>query len=185
MWRPSSDNSGMWHTALLTCLMFWVSSSMFDNIPSFRSVKFAVRNTGNFGTITSNFVYGWSVNFWQIFSVFMKRNYGNAGEISFRHKYCTAISLEINHIPHFAVVIDNKLNFCCSVKQMERAEKGPVWTIHTCSLTVYWFSRNTFWRRGMRYAVNTENSSDLEAASTDRHIKSLVIVCLHIRGLEL
>jgi hypothetical protein len=51
-WRPSSDNSGMCHTALLTCLIFWVSSSVFDNIPSFMSVEFAGRKKDNFGTIT-------------------------------------------------------------------------------------------------------------------------------------
>ena len=152
---------------MLTCLMFWVASSMFDNIPSFRSVKFAGPNKGNFGTISSNFIHGWSMNFWQIFSVFMKRNYGNSGEITFRHEYCTAPSMKINHIPHFAAVIDNKLNFCCSVKQIEGAEKGAVWTVHTSSLTVRCCSRNEFWQSGVRYAANTEKSTDLEAASTD------------------
>ena len=158
--------------------MLWVSSSMFDNIPSFRSVEFSGRNKGNFGTITSNFVYGWSMNFWQMFSVFVKWNYGNAGEISFRHKHYTALSLKINHIPYFAVVIDNKLNFLLLGKADR--EKGAVWTIHTYSLTFHCCSRNAFWQRGVRYAVNTENSWRFEAASTDRHIKSLVIVCLHI-----
>jgi len=165
------DNSGMWHTALLTCLMFWFSSSMFDNIPLFRSVKFAGPNKCNFGAITSNFVNRWFMNFWQIFSIFMKWNYGNSGEISFRHEYCTAPSLKINHIPHFAVVIDNKLNFCCSVKQTETADKGTVCTIHTSSLTVHFCSRNEFWQRGMRYTVDIEKSTDLKVESTDRHSK--------------
>jgi len=84
------------------------------------------------------------MNFSQIFLVFMKKNYGNSGEISFRHEYCMAPSVKINHIPHFAVVIDNKLNFCCSVKQIERAEKGTVWTVHIISLTVQYCSRNEF-----------------------------------------
>lgn len=66
------------------------------------------------------------------------------GEISFRHEHCTALSLKINHIPHFAVVIDNKLNFCCSVKQMERTEKGAEWIIQTSSLTIHCCSHNAF-----------------------------------------
>lgn len=149
--------------------MFWVSSSVFDNIPSFRSVKYVGRNKDNFKKTTSDFVYWWSMNFWQMFSVLMKRNYGNSEEIGFRHEYCTTLSLKINHIPHFAVVIDNKLNFCCSVKQIERAKKGAIWTIHPSSLTIHYCLRNTFWLRGMRYTVNTKKSSELKAASTDRY----------------